>query len=265
MGPGGYKTQSIHTKNKSPYPNGMILVRNASQCLNTEGKSREEGWSTGKLVLIQQQPSQFRQLAQFSRDGTWDIQNPVKTYKKQVTLSYWYDLTEERKLCLNIEGRSGEEGWIPVSLFTNKISSFKFANWPNSAGMGPKVYKTQSKHTKKQVTLSYWCERALGKQAYCFILNASQRKKGWSTGKLVFGQIHTLQIRQLAQFSRDGTWVYKTQSKHTKNKSAYPTGMKGHKESKPITSYWMQVRGKRNGVPVSSGNERMITGKLVIW
>jgi hypothetical protein len=96
-GPGGYKTQSIHTKNKSPYPNGMILVRNASQCLNTEGKSGEEGWSTGKLVLIQQQPSQFRQLAQISRDGTWDIQNPVKTYKKQVTLSYLYDLTEERK------------------------------------------------------------------------------------------------------------------------------------------------------------------------
>ena len=25
------------------------------------------------------------------------IQNSVKTYKKQVTLSYWYDLTEERK------------------------------------------------------------------------------------------------------------------------------------------------------------------------
>ena len=25
------------------------------------------------------------------------IQNPVKTYKKQVTLSFWYDFTEERK------------------------------------------------------------------------------------------------------------------------------------------------------------------------
>jgi len=27
-------------------------------------------------------------------------------------------------------------------------SSCNFANWPNSAGMGPGVYKTQSKHTK---------------------------------------------------------------------------------------------------------------------
>ena len=120
MGPGIYKIQSKHTKNKSRYPTCKIWLRNASQCLNNEGMSREEGWK-------------------------------------------------------------------PVSLFTNKISSFKFANWPNSAGMGPKVYKTKSKHTQKQVTLSYWCERALGKQAYCFILNASQRKKGWSTGKLVFG------------------------------------------------------------------------------
>jgi hypothetical protein len=32
-------------------------------------------------------------LAQFSRDETWGIQNPVKTYKNQVTLSDWYDLT----------------------------------------------------------------------------------------------------------------------------------------------------------------------------
>ncbi len=30
-------------------------------------------------------------------------------------------------------------------------------------------------------------ERARGKQAYSFILNASQGKEGWSTGKLVHG------------------------------------------------------------------------------
>ncbi len=52
---------------------------------------------TGKLVIFQIQNLQIRQLAQFSRNGTWGIQNPVKTYKKQVTLSYWYDLTEKRK------------------------------------------------------------------------------------------------------------------------------------------------------------------------
>jgi hypothetical protein len=70
----------------------------------------------------------------------------------------------------------GKKRWLPVSLLLYKTSCCKFANWPNSAGMGPGVYKTQSKHTK--------------------------------------------------------------------NKSRYPTGMNGHKESKPFRSYWMQVRGE---------------------
>jgi hypothetical protein len=42
---------------------------------------------------------------------------------------------------------------IPVSLFSDKFSFFKFANMPNSAGMGPGIYKTQSKHTTNTVTL----------------------------------------------------------------------------------------------------------------
>ncbi len=54
-------------------------------------------WGTGKVVVLQPQFLQFSQLAQFSRNGTWGIQNSVKTYRNQVTLSYWYDLTEERK------------------------------------------------------------------------------------------------------------------------------------------------------------------------
>jgi hypothetical protein len=78
----------------------------------------------------------------------------------------------------------GKRDEIPVSLFPCKSSSCKFANRPNSAGMGPGAYKTHSKHT-------------------------------------------------------------------TTNKSPYPTGTKGHKESKPIPSHRMQVRGKRDGVPVS--------------
>jgi hypothetical protein len=53
----------------------------------------KEGWSTGKVVAIQPQMLQFRQLAQFSRNGTWGIHNSVKTCKNQVTLSYWYDFT----------------------------------------------------------------------------------------------------------------------------------------------------------------------------
>ncbi len=28
-------------------------------------------------------------------------------------------------------------GWVPVSWFSFNLRSFKFANWPSSAGMGP--------------------------------------------------------------------------------------------------------------------------------
>jgi hypothetical protein len=43
----------------------------------------------------------------------------------------------------------GERGdGVPVSWLLFKYRCCKFANWPNSAGMGPGVYKTQSKHTK---------------------------------------------------------------------------------------------------------------------
>ncbi len=45
---------------------------------------------------------------------------------------------------------------VPVSSVKDKFISVIFANWHNSAGMGPGVYKTQSKHTKKQVILSNW-------------------------------------------------------------------------------------------------------------
>ena len=38
-----YKTQSKYTKNKSRYRTGTILLRNASLCLNIEGKSGERG------------------------------------------------------------------------------------------------------------------------------------------------------------------------------------------------------------------------------
>ncbi len=31
------------------------------------------------------------------------------------------------------------------------VPGFKFANWPKSAGMGPRVYKTQSIHTKNKL------------------------------------------------------------------------------------------------------------------
>jgi hypothetical protein len=44
-----------------------------------------------------------------------------------------------------VKGRRGERA--PVSWLLSNRSCSNFANWPNSAGMGPVVYKTQSKHT----------------------------------------------------------------------------------------------------------------------
>ncbi len=84
MGPGGYKTQSNHTKTKSRFRTGTIWLRNASLCLNIEGKS------VGK------------------RDG------------------------------------------VPVSWLLYNSSSVNCAIWPNSAGMGPGVYKIKSKYTKNK-------------------------------------------------------------------------------------------------------------------
>ncbi len=43
---------------------------------------------------------------------------------------------------------NGKRDGVPVSLLSLRCSVSKFANWPNSAGMGPGAYKTQSKHTK---------------------------------------------------------------------------------------------------------------------
>jgi hypothetical protein len=91
----------------------------------------------------------------------------------------------------------GKRDGVPVSLFWDRAIRCKFANWPNSAGMGPGVYKTQSKHTK--------------------------------------------------------------------NKSAYPTGTILHKESKPIPSYWRQVRGGRDGVPVSWLEDKSSCCKFSNW
>jgi hypothetical protein len=41
----------------------------------------------------------------------------------------------------------GKRDGVPVSLLPHRISCFKFANWPNSAGMEPGVDKTHSNHT----------------------------------------------------------------------------------------------------------------------
>ncbi len=91
----------------------------------------------------------------------------------------------------------GQRDWVPVSWFCCKWGRVKSTNRPNSAGMGPGVYKTQSNHTK--------------------------------------------------------------------TKSFYPTGAKGHKESKPIPSYWMQVRGKSDEVPVSWFLDKYSSFRFANW
>jgi hypothetical protein len=47
-----------------------------------------------------------------------------------------------------LKASQGEEDEVPVSWLTDKSIQIKFANWPNSAGIPPGEYKTQSKHTK---------------------------------------------------------------------------------------------------------------------
>ncbi len=121
MGPGVYKTQSKYTKTKSRHRTGTISLRNASLCLNIEGKS------------------------------------------------------------------GGKKDGVPVSWFRNKRSTCKFANWPNLAGMGPEVYKTQSKHTKNKScyrTGTIWLRNA----SLCLNIEGKSGGEGWSTGKLIFIQ-----------------------------------------------------------------------------
>jgi hypothetical protein len=78
------------------------------------------------------------------------IQKAVKTYNKQVTLSDWYERTcGKQAYSFILNARQEKEGGVPVSSLWAKFSSSKFTNWPSSAGMGPGVYKTQSKPTTK--------------------------------------------------------------------------------------------------------------------
>jgi hypothetical protein len=150
---------------------------------------RERQESTGNLVIVKIQNLQIRQLAQFSRDGTWGIQNSVRTYKRT---SHPIQLKGKglwkASLFFYIEHMSREkerEIGVPVSLLSDKFRNLTFSNLPNAAGMGPEVYKARSKHTKNKSHYPTGYERAKRKQAYSFILNASQGKEGRSTGNLV--------------------------------------------------------------------------------
>ncbi len=66
--------------------------------------------------------------------------HPIRMVRKGMCKASLFLHTE----CKSVERRDG----VPVSSLSYMLSRFKFANWPNSAGMGPGVYKNQSKHTK---------------------------------------------------------------------------------------------------------------------
>jgi hypothetical protein len=141
MGPGVYTTQSKHTKisHLSDCTKGHKESKDFPSYLNaSRGK---EGWSTGKPVFTQTHILQIRQLVQFSRDRTWDIQkknHPIRLVRKSIKKANLFFILNARK-------GKGKRDRVPVSWFTHKSSFSKFFNWLNSAGMGPGVYKTQSK------------------------------------------------------------------------------------------------------------------------
>ncbi len=114
MGPGVYKTQSKHTKIKSRYRTGTIWLRNASLFLNIEYLPVNEQDQRSNLSMLSNSPmfegrvnpmfpfqlmfTPFVFILMIDVGSSPErIQNSVKTCKKQVTLSYWYDFTEERK------------------------------------------------------------------------------------------------------------------------------------------------------------------------
>ncbi len=69
----------------------------------------------------------------------------------------------------------GKRYGVPASLLPNKFRTIKFANWPNSAGMGPGVYKTQSKHTQNK---SHYPTGTIRKESLFLHFEQMSRKKG---------------------------------------------------------------------------------------
>ena len=117
-----------------------------------------------------------------------------------------------------------EERGLPVSSLSCRRSSVKLFNWPNSAGMGPGVYKTQSKHTK---TKSFYRTGtiSLGNASLC--LNIKGKSGGKRDGVPVSWlscKYSTVKFANWPNSAGMGPGVYKTQSKHTKIKSRHRTG-----------------------------------------
>ena len=119
----------------------------------------------------------------------WDLgntkpsQNIQKTSHAIVLVRFYWGT---QAYALILKASQGKRDEVPVSLLENILSHVRFANWPNSAGMGPREYKTQSKHTKNKSryrTGTIWLRNACS----CLNIEGKSGKERWSTGKLVFG------------------------------------------------------------------------------
>jgi hypothetical protein len=131
--------------------------------------------------------------------------------------------------------REWNKDWVPVSWFADKPSSCKFANWPNSAGMGPGYTKPSQiiqKTSYAIVLVRFHWER---KPMPWYYRQVRAKKDGVPVSWFSF-KCSTFKFANRPNSAGMGPGVYKTQSKHTKNKSRYRSGAKGHKESKPIPS-----------------------------
>ncbi len=111
--------------------------------------------------------------------------------------------------------------------------------------MGPGVFKTQSKHTKTKSRYRTGMKEHKESKPFRSYWMKVEENKEWLPVSWLLLKFKWFKFANWTNLAGMGPGVYKTQSKHTKNKSPYPTGMKGHKESKPFGSYWMQVKGKR--------------------
>ncbi len=155
---------------------------------------------------------------------------------------------------------------MPVSWLPFNHRSFKFTNWPDSAGMGPGIYKTQSKHTKNKSLYSTGAKRHKEcKHTPSYWMHVRDKRDGgpvsWFSCKKKL-----CNLTNRPNSAGMGPGAYKTRSKHTTNKSPYPTGRKWHMENKSLPSYWTHVqREKKDGVPVSWLSCKCSASKFVNW
>jgi hypothetical protein len=112
----------------------------------------------------------------------------------------------------------GKRDGVPVSWFSPKKRYFKFANWPNSSGMGPGVKKNQSDHTANWSP--YPTARKGHMERKSLPSNRTHVKREKRCGVPVSLLIFNHSSRKFANLPNSvgiGPGVYKNQSDHTAN------------------------------------------------